>query len=49
VVEQLKNGTPAIVVDAPGTDGIHLNPMTLEAGEAEIVLARLVEITAVAQ
>lgn len=46
VVKQLLNGTPAVVVDAPGEDGIHLNPMTLEAGEAEIVLARLVEIAA---
>jgi uncharacterized pyridoxal phosphate-dependent enzyme len=46
VVHQLAIGTPGIIVDAPGENGIHLNPMTLEPGEAEIVLARLVEIMA---
>jgi uncharacterized pyridoxal phosphate-dependent enzyme len=46
VVKQLAAGNPAIIVDAPGDNGIHLNQMTLEAGEAEIVLARMVEIMA---
>ena len=46
LVDQLAAGDPSIVAELVGDDGIHLNPMTLEAGEAEIILNRLQEIVA---
>jgi uncharacterized pyridoxal phosphate-dependent enzyme len=44
VVQQLENGSPAIMVSLAGSDGFYVNPMTLEAGEDQIVLDRLLEI-----
>ena len=46
LVEQLAAGTPSIIVEAVGEDGIHMNPMTLETGEEKIILTRLRELTA---
>ncbi len=44
MVETLAAGNPSIIVEATADGGIHLNPMTLAAGEEEIVLTRLLEI-----
>lgn len=44
VVEQLASGSPSIIVEPVGENAIHLNPMTLEAGEEATVLNRLLEI-----
>jgi uncharacterized pyridoxal phosphate-dependent enzyme len=44
LVEQLAAGTPSIMVERVGDSGIYLNPMTLQAGEEQIVLRRLLEI-----
>ncbi len=44
VVEALAAGSPSIIVESVGDHDIHVNPMTLEPGEAEIVLKRLTEI-----
>ncbi|HLV37279.1 MAG TPA: aminotransferase class V-fold PLP-dependent enzyme [Spirillospora sp.] len=44
VVRRLLEGEPAISVATQGDRGIYLNPMTLEAGEAEIVQTRLLAI-----
>ena len=44
VVERLMAGNPAVAVSKAGTDGIHLNPMTLEPGEDKIVAERLIEV-----
>lgn len=46
IVAELMAGSPAIVVSNGGDESIYLNPMTLEDGEEEIVLARLKEILA---
>ncbi|MBI1257392.1 MAG: aminotransferase class V-fold PLP-dependent enzyme [Chloroflexi bacterium] len=46
VQDQLASGDPSIVVELVGADGIHLNPMTLEAGEADVITNRLQEIVA---
>jgi L-seryl-tRNA(Ser) seleniumtransferase len=44
IVAALMDGNPAISVAQAGTDGIYLNPMTLQAGEERIVEGRLLEI-----
>ncbi|MBZ0304262.1 MAG: aminotransferase class V-fold PLP-dependent enzyme [Anaerolineae bacterium] len=44
IMRALLEGEPAISVAAQGESGIYLNPMTLEPGEAAIVLNRLREI-----
>ncbi len=44
IVAALWDGAPRIAVAKAGEDGIFVNPMTLEDGEAEIVLTRLLEI-----
>jgi hypothetical protein len=44
IMDQLMKGDPAIAVSRGGDDGIHLNPMTLQPGEAAIVLKRLLAI-----
>ena len=44
VVAALRAGEPAIAVAQAGDTAIHLNPMTLRPGEAEIVLTRLIEV-----
>jgi len=44
VVAALREGTPSIEVLPEADDIIYLNPMTLQAGEEEIVLQRLLEI-----
>lgn len=44
MVKQLETGSPAIMVARAGADGLYLNPMTLEDGEDEVVLARLLAI-----
>jgi D-glucosaminate-6-phosphate ammonia-lyase len=49
IVDLLLQGDPAIAVAADGEDGIQLNPMTLEAGEEQIVLERLLEIVRTGQ
>lgn len=47
IVEQLASGTPSIIVESVAESGIHLNPMTLEAGEEDIITSRLLEIVKV--
>lgn len=49
VVAQLEGGDPCIIVEPVGADGIHLNPMTLDAGEEAVVLARLLAILSAAR
>jgi L-seryl-tRNA(Ser) seleniumtransferase len=44
VIEELAEGEPAISVAPAEPDGLYLNPMTLEEGEAETVCERLLEI-----
>lgn len=44
IVAQLWAGEPAIAVASGSGDSFHLNPMTLEPGEENIVLKRLLEI-----
>jgi D-glucosaminate-6-phosphate ammonia-lyase len=44
VIKQLLDGEPAIAVAPADDNGIYLNPMTLEEGEADIVLERLLEV-----
>jgi len=44
MVRDLENGNPAIRVLTNGESGIYLNPMTLEPGQEDIVLRRLLEI-----
>ncbi len=44
LVDRLEAGNPIISVAKAGTDGIYINPMTLEPGEEKIVLDRLLEI-----
>jgi D-glucosaminate-6-phosphate ammonia-lyase len=44
LVEQLAAGDPSIIVEPVGEDGIHINPMTLEAGEEQIILTRLLAL-----
>jgi L-seryl-tRNA(Ser) seleniumtransferase len=44
IVEQLAAGDPAIIVEPVGEDNIHVNPMTLEAGEEAIILSRLLAV-----
>jgi L-seryl-tRNA(Ser) seleniumtransferase len=44
VIEELAEGAPAISVAPAEPDGLYLNPMTLEEGEAETVCERLLEI-----
>lgn len=44
VVKQLESGDPIIAVASSGKDSLFLNPMTLAAGEEQIVLRRIVEI-----
>jgi L-seryl-tRNA(Ser) seleniumtransferase len=46
VVEALAAGSPSIIVESVGESDLHLNPMTLEPGEAEIIRKRLLEILA---
>ena len=46
VVSALRAGEPAIAVAQAGDTALHLNPMTLRPGEAQIVLTRLVEVLA---
>jgi len=44
LVARLLSCSPSISVAPAGSDGIYLNPMTLEPGEPETVLRRLVEL-----
>jgi D-glucosaminate-6-phosphate ammonia-lyase len=44
IIEQLRDGSPAISVALLDDDGIYLNPMTLANGEEEIVAERLLQI-----
>ncbi len=44
IVRDLENGNPAIRVLTGGETEIYLNPMTLEPGQEEIVLRRLLEV-----
>ena len=41
VVKILLDGEPAVAVAPSGENAVHLNPMTLREGEAEVVLERL--------
>ena len=47
VVAGLAEGTPSIVVESVGENAIHLNPMTSEAGEEQIILSRLLELASI--
>ncbi len=44
VAHALRTGTPAIEVSTGGSDALYLNPMTLNDGEEQIVLDRLLAI-----
>jgi uncharacterized pyridoxal phosphate-dependent enzyme len=44
IVAQMWAGEPGIAVASTGLDSFHLNPMTLEPGEEQVVLKRLLEI-----
>jgi L-seryl-tRNA(Ser) seleniumtransferase len=44
IVRELENGNPAIRVLTNSENGIYLNPMTLEPGQEQIVLERILEI-----
>ncbi|HLK57066.1 MAG TPA: aminotransferase class V-fold PLP-dependent enzyme, partial [Chthonomonadaceae bacterium] len=44
VLTQLAEGNPGIAAASWGADAFYLNPMTLELGEEQIVLERLLEI-----
>lgn len=46
VMKQLEDGNPSIIAEVVGENSIHLNPMTLNAGEEHIVLNRLLGIIA---
>ncbi len=43
VIARLAAGNPGIAVAPAGKAALHLNPMTLEPGEEQIVLERLIE------
>jgi L-seryl-tRNA(Ser) seleniumtransferase len=43
ILRRLDSGSPRVAVAPAGTTGFYLNPMTLEPGEEQIVLARLVQ------
>ena len=43
IVDRLRSGEPSVAVAKGRGSALHLNPMTLQPGEAEIVLARLRE------
>ncbi|WP_324668804.1 aminotransferase class V-fold PLP-dependent enzyme [Geochorda subterranea] len=46
VRDALLAGDPAIAVTLEGEDGVYINPMTLEEGEAELVVDRLLGVAA---
>ena len=43
IVDRLRSGSPSVAVAKAGSAAIHLNPMTLQPGEADVVLERLLE------
>ena len=43
IVDRLRSGEPSVAVAKAGSAAIHLNPMTLQPGEADVVLDRLIE------
>ncbi|TVQ28709.1 MAG: aminotransferase class V-fold PLP-dependent enzyme [Spirochaetaceae bacterium] len=43
IVDRLRSGDPSVAVAKAGEAAIHLNPMTLQPGEADAVLDRLIE------
>lgn len=44
IVQALVEGDPPIIVAPAGSDGIHINPMTLQPGEEKTVLERFLAI-----
>lgn len=44
IIARLASGNPSIIVVPGGPDSFHLNPMTLEPGEEQIVLKRLITV-----
>lgn len=46
ILEALRNGTPAIELAPAGSDGLYINPQTLQPGEEQIIIARLRAILA---
>ncbi|MBF0277263.1 MAG: aminotransferase class V-fold PLP-dependent enzyme [SAR324 cluster bacterium] len=44
IIDRLMAGNPAVAVAPANHDGIHLNPMTLEPGEDQIVIDRLIAV-----
>ena len=46
LLARLRKGDPSIALAAAGANGVYLNPQTLEPGQEEIIVARLVEILA---
>jgi D-glucosaminate-6-phosphate ammonia-lyase len=43
IVDRLRSGDPSVAVAKAGSAAIHLNPMTLQPGEADVVMDRLLE------
>jgi L-seryl-tRNA(Ser) seleniumtransferase len=44
VLAQLRAGRPSIALSAAGKSGVYLNPQTLQAGEAEVIVSRIKQI-----
>jgi D-glucosaminate-6-phosphate ammonia-lyase len=44
IAERLRSGNPGIFVRQAGDNGIFVNPMTLQAGEMEVVIGRLQDV-----
>jgi L-seryl-tRNA(Ser) seleniumtransferase len=47
LLERLMAGDPAISLAASGTNGVFINPQTLQAGEEKLIVARIKEILGV--
>ena len=44
VLDRLRKGTPCIALAASGKSGIYLNPQTLQPGQVDVIVERIVEI-----
>lgn len=44
IINKLRSGTPGIFAMPAGKNGIFVNPMTLKAGETEVIVERLKEV-----
>ena len=44
ILKRLRQGEPSIALAAAGTDGVFVNPQTLQPGQERIVCERLLEV-----